>query len=206
MRRKMMISVTVFIFLCFFVIEPSRFACGLEATVVDDDGDKYSIVDIKNYGNVSGAWLKEPQCLMEEIYYSVKKGKDKIYKKIPFSDIKEISFQHDNHEHVVSMQVIKWDGDIIEVDYCSHRVIEKGKGGKIRQYETTEDKRAPGLVGDIKVKDNQLLWQGFVGKELIRGGQAKGIFFIHSSLVKKVIFTKEEPKKLQEVPKKVPPQ
>jgi hypothetical protein len=144
------------------------------------------VTDIKTYGNVSGIWSEKPDCSVDEIYYSVKEGTKIIHKRVLLSDIKEISFKHDDSDNIVYVKIIKHSGDIVEIDYSLHKVTEKYKDGKITQYETTENKNSPGLIGDVKIEGKQLLWQGFVGKEIIPEG--KGAFFIDSSLVKKIIF------------------
>jgi hypothetical protein len=167
----------------------------VNSKVVDIEGDEYVVTDIKTYGNVSGVWFEKPDRSIDEIYYSVKIGPETIQKKILLSDIKEISFEHDDSDNVVRMQVIKRNGDVIEVDYAQHKVTEKVKDGEIRQYETTEDKNSPGLIGDIKIEGKQLMWLGFMGKEIIPEG--KGDFFVDYSFVKKIIFGTPQIKNIQ---------
>lgn len=186
MFKKAAVGIAILVVFLGFLLASGRYASGTDAMVIDIEGDEYLVTDIKTYGNISGVWLEEPQCSFDEIYYSFKIGPKIVQKRIPLSDIKEISFEHDNSEHLVHMQVIKRDGDVIKVDYGLHKVTEGIKDSKIRHYETTEDKTSPDLIGNVKVKGKQLFWQGFVGKEVIPGG--KGDFFIHSSIVKKIIF------------------
>ncbi len=182
-------TLTIALVLCLFLMVSSRHVCAVDAKVTDGYGNAYFVTDIKTYGNFSGVWREEPQCLIDEIVYSVEVEQDKIHKKVLLSDIKEISFRHANSEdpQVIYMQVIKWNEDSIEVDYHSNEVTETSKDGKIKRYKTPESKISPGLIGHIEIDGKQLRWQGFVGEEPISEGK-KGKFFIHSSLVKKIVF------------------
>lgn len=190
MSRKARIPVAIFV-LCLFLFLPSRYVFGRDAKVIDDDGDEYMVEDLKSYGNVSGTWLEEPQYFAEEIIYPIKKGETTTYTKIQFSDIKEISFEHEDRDDddavVINVQIIKRNEDILELDYRSYKIVEKSKGGKITHYEMPESEKTPNLLGDLKMEGKPVLWQGFVGKEIL-GEKKRGRFFIHSSLIKKLVF------------------
>jgi hypothetical protein len=208
MGTKSNIFVVGCVLLLLFLFVMNSDALGIQATVIDDEGDKYSIADLKTYGSAHDTWRQEPSVSIEEIVYSLKIAGKKTYERVPFSEIKEISFKHsspsspqenERDEDVIYMQIVKRNGDTIDVDYRAQKVLKKSKDGKTAEYETEESETCPSLIGDVKVEGKQLQWRGFIGKEIISGG-GRGIFVIHRSLVKKIVF--QHPEKAQAIPSK----